>query len=112
MKRRIVCFALCCITLFVASVIPVLAGSASGGFGPANNCNATLAISAVVSNAYTYGPYSDKTTVLYVYDTSGGYINSSSGTNHASLTRGLTSFGSAYSVHWCGDYSRTLSASA
>ena len=71
MKRRIVCFALCCITLFVASAIPVLAGYASGGFGPANNCNATLSVSAQVAVADTTGPYSDKITALYVYDNTG-----------------------------------------
>ena len=76
-------------------------------------CNATLSVSAQVAVADTTGPYSDKITALYVYDNTGECIKSSREFDgHVSFNKGVNDsfFNSAYSVHWCGDYSRTLTA--
>lgn len=108
MKKRIFTVFMSSVLLLAVCCIPVLAGYKSGGFGEANNCNATLTATMTDVSATTSGPYTTKITNVYG-TTSNGATRSGGGSVSASAGRvGSEIFLSADSVHWCGNYCRTL----
>lgn len=95
MKRRIVSFALCCVTVFVASAIPVLAASgsdSSSGTIQGANCSGYLTYGntsgTARSSCYSLALYRKSTAISLAYKngTSGPYFVGDSGTVYNSTS--------------------------